>query len=197
MLLMAVFTVWAHTSWSATIITADWPGTLWMVLAVMLLGLFMNAALPGAFEGSAWAFVAPLVAINLARTAWTIVSARATGLDLYREHYVRVLVWFVGIAPLWVAGALAGPEARLPWWAVAAGIEVVGTWLGNPVPGRRLVTTHVPFDADHILEGSVANSNRGRAGVCGRPLADQVRSEARCTRLTSPATPGRVRKREP
>lgn len=141
-LLMAVFTVWAHTSWSATIIPADRSRTLWMVLPVMLLGLFMNAALPEAFAGSAWLFVVPLLMINLGRTVWTILSARKAG--LYHEHYIRVLIWFVIVTPLWIAGALASPEARLAWWAGAAGVEIVSTSFGHPEPGRRLVNSSPP-----------------------------------------------------
>ena len=60
-LLLAVFAVWYYTSWAATMIRADESPTRRMVLAVMLLGLFMNAAVSQAFTGSltsGWAFVA-------------------------------------------------------------------------------------------------------------------------------------------
>src|SRR5690242_3080461 len=43
-LLRAVFAVWFSTSWSATIVPAHQPRTRWLILAVMLLGLFMNAS---------------------------------------------------------------------------------------------------------------------------------------------------------
>jgi low temperature requirement protein LtrA len=43
-MLLAVFAVWFTTSWSATLIRADQSRTRWLVLAVMLLGLFMNAS---------------------------------------------------------------------------------------------------------------------------------------------------------
>src|SRR5436190_9827653 len=40
-LLRAVFAVWFTTSWSATMIPVNQPRTQWMLLAVMVLGLFM------------------------------------------------------------------------------------------------------------------------------------------------------------
>src|SRR6187401_2861523 len=69
-MLRAVFAVWFTTSWSATIIPAHQARTRWMMLAVMLLGLFMNASVTRAFTTSGWAFVVPLLLIQLGRTFW-------------------------------------------------------------------------------------------------------------------------------
>jgi low temperature requirement protein LtrA len=71
---------------------------------------------------------------------------------MYREHYFRVLWWFIATAPLWIVGAGVDPSSRLLWWGLAAGIELIGTWLAQPVPGRRLRSEHIAFDADHMLE---------------------------------------------
>jgi low temperature requirement protein LtrA len=51
-MLLAIFAVWSYTSWAATMIPAHRSRTLWMVLAVMLLGLFMNASVTGVFAAS-------------------------------------------------------------------------------------------------------------------------------------------------
>src|SRR6478672_11050265 len=56
-MLLAIFAVWFNISWSATMIRADQSRTRWMVLVVMLLGLFMNASVTRAFTTSSWAFV--------------------------------------------------------------------------------------------------------------------------------------------
>ncbi len=156
-MLLAIFTVWSYTSWAATMIRADRSRTRWMVLVVMLLGLFMNASVTRAFTTSGWAFVIPLLLIQLGRTAWTIVNSTdvadgAPSAAVYREHYFRTLLWFIITTPLWIAGAAANPEARVLWWALAAGLELIGTWLAHPIPGRRLQSENVPFDADHMLE---------------------------------------------
>src|SRR4051794_5094849 len=53
-LLIAVFGVWAYTSFEATLLQVSRSQTQRMLLAVMLVGLFMNAAIARAFgEGGA------------------------------------------------------------------------------------------------------------------------------------------------
>jgi low temperature requirement protein LtrA len=148
-MLLAILTVWSYTSWAATMIPAAQSSTRWMVLAVMLLGLFMNASVTMAFTTSGWAFVAPLLLIQLGRTIWTIVNSNHA---VYREHYFRVLLWFVTTTPFWLIGAAVNTETRVLWWALAAGIELTGTWLAHPVPGRRLQSENVEFNAGHMLE---------------------------------------------
>jgi low temperature requirement protein LtrA len=115
----------------------------------MLLGLFMNASVTRAFTVSGWAFVVPLLLIQLGRTVWTLVNSTDAVL---REHYFRTLLWVTATTPLWIAGAAVNAEARLLWWALAAGIDQIGRWLAHPIPGRRLRSANVEFDADHMLE---------------------------------------------
>ena len=148
-MLLAIFAAWFTTSWSATMIRADQSGTRWLVLAVMLVALFMNASVTMAFTTSGWAFVIPLLLIQLARTVWTLVNSTNAVL---RNHYYRTLLWVIATTPLWIAGAAENAEARLLWWALAAGIDQIGRWLAHPIPGRRLRSENVEFDAGHMLE---------------------------------------------
>ena len=148
-MLLAIFAVWFTTSWSATMIRADQSRTRWLVLAVMLISLFMNAAVTMAFTTSGWAFVIPLLLMQLGRTVWTLVNSTNAVL---REHYFRTLLWVIATTPLWTAGAAVNAEARLLWWALAVGIDQIGRWLAHPVPGRRLRSENVEFDAAHMLE---------------------------------------------
>ena len=99
-MLLAIFAVWFTTSWSATMIRADQARTRWLVLTVMLLGLFMNASVTRAFTTSGWAFVFPLLLIQLGRTVWTLVNSTDAVL---REHYFRTLLWVIATTPLWIA----------------------------------------------------------------------------------------------
>ncbi len=148
-MLLAIFAVWFTTSWSATLVRVDQSRTRWLVLAVMLLGLFMNASVTRAFTTSGWAFVVPLLMIQLGRTVWTLVNSIDVVL---REHYFRTLLWVIATIPFWIAGAAANPETRVLWWALAAGIDQIGRWLAHPIPGRRLQSENIEFDADHMLE---------------------------------------------
>ena len=148
-MLLAILTAWSYTSWAATMNHAERPATRMMVLTVMLFGLFMNASITWAFSESAWPFVFCLLAIQLGRTIWSIVTAAD---EFYREHFTRVLWWFGATALLWIAGALVDAHSRLYWWAAAVAIDLVGTWLAHPFPSRRLQSVGQPFDASHMLE---------------------------------------------
>ena len=54
--------------------------------------------------------------------------------------------------PLWIVGAISDAESRLLWWPGAAAIDLAGTWLAHPLPGRMLRSEHVEFDANHMIE---------------------------------------------
>jgi low temperature requirement protein LtrA len=102
-MLLAVFAIWFTTSWSATLVRVDQSRTRWLVLAVMLMGLFMNASVTRAFTTSGWAFIIPLLLIQLGRTVWTLLNSTDAVL---REHYLRTLIWVIATTPLWIAARL-------------------------------------------------------------------------------------------
>ncbi|MER8232459.1 low temperature requirement protein A [Streptomyces sp. NPDC094049] len=148
-LLAAVFGTWAFTSYEATLLDVERIVTRWMIVVVMDLGLFMNAEIPNAFGDHAPAFVVPLLVIQFLAVTVTSAAAR-TGIQ--REHFRRALVWISCSAPLWIVGAAVGPEPRLRWWAAAALVDVTGTWLAHPLPGRPLRSREFVFDGGHMLE---------------------------------------------
>nr|WP_269153633.1 low temperature requirement protein A [Streptomyces caniscabiei] len=148
-LYLAVYAAWAYTTWAVTLVPAEDPRTRRMLLTVMLLGLFMNAAIPRAFGDAGWVFVATFLLIHLGRTGWLLT----VGLDRReQEHWRRVLVWFAAAAPFWLTGAAADGGARLTWWAAATLVELAGTWTAHPLPGRRLDSRQVTFAGGHLLE---------------------------------------------
>ncbi|MBD0670203.1 low temperature requirement protein A [Streptomyces sp. CBMA156] len=148
-LLVAVFGTWAYTSYEATLLDIHRSVTRWMVVVVMGLGLYLNSAVPHAFDDRAWAFSVPLLAILLLAGTVTALAART---DHLREHFRRTLVWIAASAPLWITGAAADPGPRLWWWGAAALVDLAGTWLAHPLPGRTLTSRALAFDADHMVE---------------------------------------------
>jgi low temperature requirement protein LtrA len=130
-------------------IRADQSRTRWLILAVMLLGLFMNASVTKAFTISGWAFIIPFLLIQLGRAVWMILNSTDA---VFRDHYFRMFLWLIATAPLWIVGAAVSPEAGLVWWVLAAGLDTIGRWLAHPIPGRRLQSENIPFDAGHMLE---------------------------------------------
>ena len=83
-LLCAVFTVWLLTTFEATYFDITRRQTQFAVLTVMVLGLFMNAAIGVAFSTGGWAFVIPLVVTQVARGIVTSTTAPTPQL---RQHY--------------------------------------------------------------------------------------------------------------
>lgn len=148
-LLVAVFGVWSYTSFEATLLHVSRSRTQWMLLAVMVLGFFMNSAITDAFATKSWSFVVPLLLIQVGRPIVTIATAPSR---LLRVHYEIMLTWMVLSAPLWIVGAVAEPDSRLRWWAAAAAIDLIGTWLAHPAPRRVLHSEEVEYDAGHMLE---------------------------------------------
>jgi low temperature requirement protein LtrA len=144
-----VFNAWAYTTWTVTMVGPDDSRTRRLLLLVMVGGLFMNAAIPRAFEDAGAIFAVIYVAIQLGRAIWLV------RVDLQPTDHVnqsQALVWFAATAPLWLIGAAVTDGGRLAWWAAAAFIDVVGTWSAHPIPGMRLDTRQVSFSGHHLLE---------------------------------------------
>ena len=148
-LLLAVYRTWSTTSWDAAMLGVERPDARTMLLAMMWLGLFMNAALLRALWDQPWPFVLPLVVGQLGRSLWMMWRSPSL---LFREHFQRTTLWLVTISVVWLVGALVSPEPRFVWWVIAALLDLIGGWLGHPVPGHRLDTKRLPFDAEHMLE---------------------------------------------
>jgi low temperature requirement protein LtrA len=148
-LYLAVYAAWAYTTWAVTLVPAEKTRTQRMLLAVMVAGLFMNAAIPRAFDDAGWVFVSTYLLIHIGMMLWLLM----VGLDpVNQRHFRGVVVWFVAAAPLWLAGAATSGDVRLRWWASAILVELVGTWTAHPLPGRRLDSRQVPFAGGHLLE---------------------------------------------
>ncbi|MFE7595300.1 low temperature requirement protein A [Kitasatospora sp. NPDC057512] len=148
-MLVAVLSCWALTSFDATFLDVELPRTRWLVLTVMGLGLYANAQIPHAFAGRPWAFALPLAAVLFLTAVTAAVTAPTAVL---RGHYRRVTAWAAVSVPLWLVGAAAGSGPRLAWWAAAAAVDMTGVWLAHPLPGNVLVSRDLAFDAEHMVE---------------------------------------------
>lgn len=147
--LVAVCGVWTFTSFEVTLLDIERTGTRLVTVMVMIFGLFMNAGITHAFDDSPWLFVVPMLAALVGPGCYAALTSPSREL---RRHFSRVLIWIAASTPFWVIGGARSPGDRIWWWAVAACIDLVGTWTAHPLPGRTIRTQHLPFDADHMLE---------------------------------------------
>ncbi len=148
-LFLAVFSVWSFTTWITSLTDTEKNPVRWMLLATMVLGLFMNGALGEAFGESGWLFVSLYLAIQIGRNVWAL----RLGLEkIMHDHHGRTLVWTLGTAVLWIAGAVAEGELRLGLWGAAALIDLLGFVSAHPLPGRKTDTRDFPFVGEHLIE---------------------------------------------
>lgn len=75
-----------------------------------------SRAIPDAFDGRAWLFVAGYLLIQVGRALFLIVALRGRALG---EHFVDDLVREVLVGGLWIAGAIGDGDARLALWGAA------------------------------------------------------------------------------
>lgn len=148
-LLVGVVGVWVFTTFEVTLLDIERPGTRMVVIVVMGLGLFMNAGIAHAFDESAWLYVIPMLLALLGAGAYAVGT---TGTPELRRHFLHVLLWFAASGPLWIVGAAVEGDARLWCWGAAAAIDLTGVWTAHPVPGGRIRTAQLGFDAEHMLE---------------------------------------------
>ena len=149
-LLVGVFAAWYFASWQGTILDVRRRPAFALLLGMMLLGLFLNASVTHAFEGSGWDFVLPYLLIQLGGTLWARWHAASA---MWKDHFQRTLWWLAASTPLWVLGAAGDTPERLGWWASAVVIDLVGTWSAHPTPRRRLHSEGTGVaEATHMLE---------------------------------------------
>lgn len=123
-LLLAVWWAWMYTTWATNWLDPDHISVRLMLTVVMLAGLVMSAAIPAAFDGRAFAFAGPYVAIQVGRTLFLLWAMRFD--DVRRYTFTRMASWFVLSGVFWLWGAAVDGDARLAMWAVAVAIDYLG-----------------------------------------------------------------------
>lgn len=149
-LCLAVFQIWAYTTYESTMVLARSAAARWVVLVTMGAGLVMNASIGEAFGEHPWVFVGCLVGIQVFRS----LATRMYDVDeQLRRHRIAMVIWALGSAVFWCVGA-AAEEHRIWWWLLALIIDLVGARSHHYLPGRghRLVEINVGFDAAHQIE---------------------------------------------
>jgi low temperature requirement protein LtrA len=146
-LLLAVWWAWMYTTWATNWCDPDHLAVRVVLIGIMLGGLIMAASVPEAFDGRAFGFVLPYVAIQVGRTAFVGWAGRAE--RRFVLTFVRITAWFVISAAFWIAGAFAADGARAAFWIAALVIEYLGPTARYWLP--RLGSSAV---ADWTVEGA-------------------------------------------
>jgi low temperature requirement protein LtrA len=152
LILLVVWWAWNYTTWVTNELDPESSIVRLLLLAIMFLSLLMAVAIPDAFGDRALLFAGAYVAIQVGRhTFLTFATADAGTIE--RRRAGRILTWFVAAGVLWLAGGVAGEEAR-PWlWLAALAIDYSAPFFLFWVPGRSpLESTSWTVETGHFAE---------------------------------------------
>jgi low temperature requirement protein LtrA len=150
-LFLAVWWVWIYSTWVLNRLDPDQLQVRVLLFSLMAAGLFLSMALPEAFGDRGLVFALAYVGMQVGRTVFVWLAA--SGNTIFSRTYLRILVWFVVAAVLWIAGASVEGTARLWLWGAALGIEYLGPVAGYFVPGiGRDVSANWAVKGGHIAE---------------------------------------------
>ncbi|MET0736273.1 MAG: low temperature requirement protein A [Microbacterium sp.] len=148
----ALWWAWVSTTWVTNWLDPVKLPVRGAVVALAFVALIMSVSIAEAFGDRAWAFAIAYVLLQVGRTAF-IVWATARHDRAVSRDFSLVLIWTVTGGALWIVGALLPLAWQLPVWAAALGLELLGTALGFPVPGRgRVVVGAWDLSGPHIAE---------------------------------------------
>ncbi len=151
LLFLALWWNWIYATWVLNRLDPEHLAVRGLLFALMALGLYVAMALPDAFGDRAMVFALGVVAMNLARTVFVLVTGWRE--EMLRRTYQRILIWFGLSAPFWIGGALADGDARLWLWIVALGIEYLAPAVSFRVPGMGGdPTANWPVKGGHMAE---------------------------------------------
>ena len=134
----AIMVVALWWSWVATTWVTNWLDPVRLpvrgaVIALAFVALVMSISIADAFGERAWVFAIAYVVLQLGRTGFIVFATwrhdRKAAFD-----FTRVFIWTAAGSVLWIIGALLPLSAQLPFWALALGLEVLGTLTGFPLP---------------------------------------------------------------
>ena len=157
-----VWLLWSYTTWLTNYLEPECLEVRVVLIILMLVSLVMSAALPRAFTGTGLVTAGLIVGVTYAvhqigRAAFAVVAMRGPALDATQERlrcdFQRIFFWCILSGALGIAGGFAHGGLRGLLWLLSAATEVIGGFLGFPVPrmGRALMPDHT-IDGAHFAE---------------------------------------------
>ena len=151
LLLGALWWAWISTSWITNWLDPERPLVRLMLFCLMGAGLVMSTSLPEAFGDKGLVFACAFVSIQVGRSLFTLWAVRAD--RVLSQEFVRICIWAMAGAVLWIAGGLMDGQARLMLWLIAVVGEFAAPALYFWVPGLgRSRTADWAIEGGHMAE---------------------------------------------
>lgn len=150
-LFVAMWWTWVYTTWCFNWLDPQNPRVRLMTFALAFICLIMAVALPEAFANRGLAFALAYALANVGRTVFTMLAMPAG--SALRANFLRILVWVLVSAPLWIGGGLLDGATRYALWGAALAIEVAGPIARFWVPGLDASSlSDWSIDGEHMAE---------------------------------------------
>ncbi|HCO67930.1 MAG TPA: low temperature requirement protein A [Dysgonomonas sp.] len=149
-----IWLVWQHTTWVTNWFNPDKRPIRLLLFAVMVISLFMTAALPEAFGEKGVIFAVCYVTIQVGRTL--VILFLLGNNHLISNNYKRILGWMCISGVFWIIGAFQDTDIRIYIWAAAVLLDYTAPMFGFYLPGlgRSDSKTEWTIDGHHLVERS-------------------------------------------
>ncbi len=150
-LLLAVWGAWNHIAWITNYFDLGDRAPRLVLIGLMFASLIMSSSLFGAFDDHGLAFAAALSASLFGGQLFAVAAVgRRHRLTAVLE---RVLIWWIPVCSLLIAGGFVDGNARIALWVLALALLYIVTWTGFPLPGLgRSLTTDYTIAGEHMAE---------------------------------------------
>jgi low temperature requirement protein LtrA len=151
MLLLAVWWVWVFTAWVTNWLDPEKQPVRCLLLAMMVVGLVLSAAIPDAFGARGPAFAGAYVTMQIGRTLFFLWAVK--GEPGLVQGFQRILCWLGTGSVFWITGGFLEGGARMACWGLALLIEYVSPSVGFHVPGLgKSKSTDWQVSGHHMAE---------------------------------------------
>lgn len=148
----ALWWAWVSTTWVTNWLDPVKLPVRGAVIALAFVALILSVSIAEAFGDRAWTFAIAYVVLQLGRTGFIVWATVRHDRQVSRD-FSLVLAWTLVASTLWIVGALLPLSWQLPLWTAALAVELLGTALGFPVPGRgRVLISAWDLSGPHIAE---------------------------------------------
>lgn len=148
----AVWLAWQHTTWMTNWFNPNIRSIRILLFILMLIGLFMAAAIPEAFDKSGLIFAACYVVSQIGRSVSILIMLGKK--NHLTKNYMRILGWFAISAVFWIIGAFEEDYLRLIFWTIGVLCDYVAPMHGFalPVLGRSDSGKEWTIEGHHLTE---------------------------------------------
>lgn len=150
-LFLSIWWVWIYSTWVFNMLDPETVPVRLLLFALMVGGLFLSMALPGAFGDRGAVYGLAFAAMQLGRSLFVVLVAGES--PRIRRTFSRISVW-VGLSGVfWIVGGFSDSETRVYLWLVALALELIAPSLGYRIPGYgRDISTDWVINGGHMAE---------------------------------------------